>query len=74
MKSIGGYMFFFGVGSVVLYFLHMQFILLSWIDMWGETPGWAIRIGLAVVGGVLWLIGHKQETKASAVEIKQPDA
>lgn len=74
MKSIGGYMFFFGVGSIVLYFLNMEFILLAWIDLWGETLGWAIRIGLAVVGGALWLFGHLQESKASAPEIKQSDA
>lgn len=74
MKSIGGYMFFFGVGSIVLYFLNMEFILLAWIDLWGETLGWAIRIGLAVVGGALWLFGHLQESKVSAPEIKQSDA
>lgn len=60
MKSIGGYMFFFGVGSIVLYFLNMEFIILAWIDMWGPTVGWAIRIALSVVGGILWLAGNKQ--------------
>lgn len=66
MKSIGGYLFFFGIGSIVLGFLNMQFIILSWIDTWGETTGWAIRIGMIVVGGVLWLLGRKQQEAATA--------
>ena len=46
MKTIGGYGYFFGVGSVALNFLHMQFIILACIDTWGESVGWAIRNGL----------------------------
>jgi hypothetical protein len=62
MKKLGGAMFFFGVGSIILYFLNMQFIILAWIDLWGPTVGWIIRGALTVVGGVLWLLGAKQET------------
>ena len=57
-------MFFFGVGSIVLSFVNMEFIILSWIDMWGPTPGWIIRGTLAVVGAILWLVGSKQEKTA----------
>lgn len=60
MKTIGGYMFFFGAGSVVLYFLHMQFMLLAWIDMWGPLVGWAIRVALIAAGGLLWLFGDRK--------------
>ena len=67
MRKLGGYLFFFGVGSIVLYFLNMEFIVLTWIDTWGESVGWAIRIGMAIVGGVLWLIARQQE-KAEAPE------
>jgi hypothetical protein len=62
MKSLGGNLFFFGVGAIVLYFLQMEFIVLAWIDMWGPTVGWSIRIGLVVVGGALWLMGNKKES------------
>jgi len=55
MKKWGGYLFYFGVGSIVLSFLNMQFIILAWIDLWGPTVGWAIRIAMVVVGGVMWL-------------------
>ena len=54
-------MFFFGVGSAVLYFLNMEFIVLMWIDLWGPTVGWVIRVLLTVVGGVLWLLGNAAE-------------
>ncbi len=62
MKKLGGYMFFFGIGSIILDLVHMQFIILAWINLWGPTVGWAIRIGLIAVGAVLWLIGHSQES------------
>jgi hypothetical protein len=65
MKSIGGYLFFFGLGSIVLDFFNMQFMLLAWIDMWGPTVGWAIRIGLVLAGGVVWLLGRNKENAAT---------
>lgn len=54
-------MFFFGIGSIILYFLNMEFILLMWIETWGEQVAWGIRIALAVVGGGLWLAGKNAE-------------
>ena len=67
MKKWGGTLFFFGVGSIVLYFLHMEFIVLMWIDHWGPTAGWAIRIGLTVVGGLMWLLGKPAEQAAGNI-------
>ena len=61
MKSIGGLLFFFGIGSMVLYFMNMEFILLMWVDMWGLTIGWIIRIAMAVIGGGMWLLGEDEE-------------
>ncbi len=63
MKKWGGYLFFFGIGSIILSFIGMQFIILSWIDLWGPIVGWIIRIGLAVGGAALWLAGKAQESK-----------
>ncbi len=65
MKKWGGYLFFFGVGSIVLSFMDMEFILLTWIDNWGEGIGWSIRIGLALVGGAMWLLDRQPSTEAS---------
>jgi hypothetical protein len=64
MKQIGGLMFFFGVGSIVLTLLQREFLVLSWIGMWGEQVAWVIRAALIVVGGGLWLMGKKAEDSA----------
>ncbi len=66
MKKWGGTLFFFGIGSIVLYFLHMEFVILAWIDLWGPAVGWGIRIGLAVVGGAMWLLGSKEGAEEAA--------
>lgn len=69
---MGGILFFFGVGSCVLYFLNMEFVIMAWIDLWGPTVGWIIRGAMTLVGAVLWVIGLKAETseqpQASTVE------
>lgn len=65
MKRLGGTLFFFGAGSIVLYFLNMEFIILSWIDHWGPTVGWGIRIGMAVVGGAMWLVAPKPAAESA---------
>jgi hypothetical protein len=62
MKQAGIWLMVFGIGSVVLNFLGMEFKLLMWIDTWGMEIGWAIRAGLAVVGVALFFIGSRQES------------
>ncbi len=63
MGQIGGLMFFFGLASIVLYFLNYELTLLMWIDMWGETVAWVIRIGLLVAGGALWLFDRSNDSE-----------
>lgn len=66
MKSIGILLFVLGAGSFVLNQLGMEFKLLSWIDNWGDTTGLAIRVGLIVVGGALYLIARRQAPAKAA--------
>lgn len=54
MKSIGMYLMFFGIGSIVLNQIGYEFSILMWIDNWGETVGWAIRGGAAAAGAAIW--------------------
>lgn len=61
MKGFGGLLFFFGLGSMVLYFVQMEFILLGWINTWGETMAWVIRGAMVVVGAGLWAAGNSAE-------------
>lgn len=66
MKTVGGYLFFFGAGSIALDFVGMEFILMSWIDNWGSSVGWSIRIGMAVVGGAMWLLAPAASTASES--------
>ena len=61
MKAIGGLLVLLGAGSFVLNLLERHFIALSWIDNWGSQVGTAIRIGLIVIGAVLWFMGNRKE-------------
>ncbi len=56
-------MLFFGIGSIILSFMKMEFKLLMWIGNWGEQVAWAIRIGLIVVGGLLLAAGSAAERR-----------
>ena len=38
------------VGSALLPYIGIQFIVLAWIDTWGSGPGWIIRGVLLVLG------------------------
>jgi hypothetical protein len=66
MKSLGTWLLVFGVGSMLLSLIGYEFRILSWIDTWGPTAGWSIRIGLTAVGGVLLLVGARSRQGAPA--------
>jgi len=61
MRTIGMYMAIAGIASIVLLFMNMNLSLLMWIDSWGPTVGWAIRIGLLVVGAALFFMSPAAE-------------
>ena len=63
MKSIGSTMAFFGAFAIVLNFMDRVPTLLAWIYNWGDTVAWAIKIGLIVVGGIIWFMGRQQENQ-----------
>lgn len=71
MKKWGGNLFFFGAGSIALHFLNLQFIILAWVDFWGPTIAWEIRIGMTVIGAALCLIGHIQEAKLTNAQSEE---
>ena len=50
------YMAIAGLASIVLLFMDMNLRILMWIDMWGETTGWIIRIGLLIGGALLFFL------------------
>ena len=68
MKKIGGYLLFFGIGSFILYFLDMEFILLMWVDTWGETIGFAIRGAMIVAGAAMYFAGKSDDDEEEETE------
>lgn len=53
-----------GIISCVLAIFNYNIRLLAWIEMWGDTAGWIIRIVLIVVGAILFFIlgrGEEEE-------------
>ena len=66
MSRLGFNLIFFGVGSIPLNLFQYEFILLMWIDTWGPTVGWAIRIGLIAVGVVLVVFGRMRDSAATS--------
>ena len=64
MQSFGGFLVFIGLGSFVLRYLDMEFIVLSWVDNWGAGTGNGIRIACVVVGAILWFLGKQQAAKS----------
>jgi hypothetical protein len=66
MKSLGMWMVILSLGSFVLRMMGMDFILISWMDNWGDAMGTGLRLGAAAVGAVLFVIGMKQEAAEPA--------
>jgi len=58
MQRLGGFLVLMGAGSFLLHFINMDFILVSWVDNWGPTVGTGIRVGMIVVGAILWFLGR----------------
>lgn len=70
MKKFGGYLFFFGIGSMILHGLQREFIILAWINMWGETVGWAIRSAMVGLGALLWIVGMVREKNVDEAPVR----
>jgi hypothetical protein len=63
MQGFGGLLVMLGAGSFVLRFINMDFILVSWVDNWGPAVGNGIRVGMIVVGAILWFLGRQSAAK-----------
>lgn len=66
MKSkigkVGLFIAALGIMSIVLSFFNYNIRLLAWIDMWGDTVGWVIKISMIVVGAVFFFVlGRENE-------------
>lgn len=50
-----------GIMSVVLSIFNYNIRLLAWVDLWGNTMGWVIRVLLVLGGGALFLFFGRDE-------------
>ncbi len=64
MRTLGMYMAIFGLGSAIMNSFDYNFTLLMWIDNWGTTTGWIIRIALIVIGALLFFLSPAPEEEA----------
>lgn len=67
MQNIGSTLAILGILAIFLDFFNRVPKVLAWIYNWGDDVAWGIKIALVVVGGVLWLIGRKQEAAHPAL-------
>ncbi|MDG4714699.1 MULTISPECIES: hypothetical protein [Winogradskyella] len=70
MRKVGSYMALIGIGLIVLPFVGLTIRFTDWIYEWGEGVAWAIKIGLVVVGAVLFFLGKPEEEE---VELELPE-
>ncbi len=65
MQKLGSFLFIVGLLAIILHFINRVPSVLIWIYQWGEGPAWAIKIGLVVLGGILYLAGRKKSIQNS---------
>ncbi|WP_420378919.1 hypothetical protein [Gilvibacter sp.] len=73
MRKLGMYMAFFGLFAIVLNFVDRVPTILMWIYNWGEGVAWGIKIGLIVVGAVLFFMGKPEEEPEEVPEAQNTE-
>ena len=63
MKSIGGFLAIAGIASAIYNLMGRELIIFTWINTWGPTVGWVIRIAAIVIGAVLFFMGKSAEAE-----------
>jgi len=63
LGKLGMFLFFFGLASAILSFFNYNLRLLIWVDLWGATIGWILRIGFIVGGGLLFLLFGRDDNE-----------
>lgn len=66
MGGLAKFLVVMGAGSILLNLFGFEFKILMWIDLWGPGVGWAIRIGMIVVGIVLWVLSAAKAKPAAS--------
>ncbi|QQT24734.1 hypothetical protein [Sphingobacterium spiritivorum] len=73
MQRIGSFMVVIGILAVILGFFNYVPKILMWIYQWGEGMAWGIKIGLIVLGGLLYLLATKSPEQVESSATQQND-
>ncbi|MFN8578988.1 MAG: hypothetical protein U0354_19340 [Candidatus Sericytochromatia bacterium] len=65
ISQLGVFFTIMGAGSFILNLIGFQFKLLIWIDHWGTSTGFLIRIGLIIVGAILFFVTLKPSEQST---------
>ena len=68
MKPIGSLLLILGLAAIILGFMDRVPTILVWIDQWGTSASWAIKVALVVIGGTLYYLGNKKKAPAQPAE------
>lgn len=68
MQNIGSTLAILGILAIFLDFFNRVPKVLAWIYNWGDGVAWGIKIGLIVVGGLLWLLGGDESDAAAEAD------
>ena len=60
MNQWGIYLLGAGLASIIFSFMNREVLFLGWINSWGESVAWMIRIALVVVGAAVMFFGRKK--------------
>ncbi|GHA67005.1 hypothetical protein [Pontibacter akesuensis] len=61
MKFIGLFLFLAGLVSLILGLTGANLFILNWLNQYGETASWAIRIGITLLGGILYYVNRNDD-------------
>ncbi|MCX2741294.1 hypothetical protein [Pontibacter anaerobius] len=56
MKFIGLFLLLAGLVSLVVEFTGANLLVLNWLSQFGETGSWVIRIGVTLLGGIIYYL------------------
>ena len=66
MKSLGLLLIIIGAVTIIYGFMDRVPRIMEWIYQNGEGTAWAIKIGIVVVGLILFIIGSRRKAAATS--------
>ena len=61
-----------GIALIILPFVGLTIRFTDWIYNWGEGVAWAIKIGLIVIGAVLFFMGKPEAPEEATEATEEP--